>query len=383
MRERYADLARRLVRGSRTEPPPSLPSDRRRLVAAVAQALHARARRRATARVATTVAAVAAALTLVAGGLGVWRRGPAGGQLAEGPRKAHELTVLGAAGEGQADVIRGDAKRVPVRRGMTLEAGIRLVAPDGGEVRIGTAAGTALTLEPGGDLIVAEATSTQRFTLSRGAVRAHVARLFSGERFIVDTGDAEVEVHGTVFRVAVVPVDPSCGGGSTTRVSVVEGVVNVRSGGNESRVFPGGEWPAGCSVPAAHPRHLVRHLAIHNDAPRSSVETSAVASPATAAAPLPTQRQSASALAAQNDLFAAAVGAHREGRLADGVRLFARLIDEYPGSPLLESAVVQRMKLLAAIDPARGARAAAEYLERFPGGFAHADAQQLAGRSSP
>jgi hypothetical protein len=58
-------------------------------------------------------------------------------------------------------------------------------------------------------------------------------------------------------------------------------------------------------------------------------------------------------------------------------------MDEHPRGPLVESAAVQRMKALAAVDPAAGARAARDYLARFPGGFARPDAEKLAGRAGP
>ena len=85
-----------------------------------------------------------------------------------------------------------------------------------------------------------------------------------------------------------------------------------------------------------------------------------------------------SSLAAENDLFATAVRAKRQGRLDDAARLFAELATSHPGGPLVESAVVQRMNILATTDPAAAARAAAAYLERFPGGFARAEAQASA-----
>jgi hypothetical protein len=387
-RPRYAEVVSRLVRRVRLEAPPSLPSDRRRLVGAVEQALRARARRRARGRTAGIMAvgivmmSAAAALVLVVGGRGLWVRSKAPAGLATTPHRQRELTVL-AAGEGHADavavavaVVKGDAKRVPLRRGMTVAAGIRLVAPETGEVRVGTAEGTALTLEPGSDLTVAEASTTQRFALHGGAVRAQVARLFAGDRFLINTDDAEVEVHGTVFRVAVVAAEPSCGDGSTTRVSVSEGVVTVRAGGQEARVLPGGEWPAGCATAEPYARRVARHPSFRVAGTGAAAAQSAMAAPVPATAP-----QSSSALAAQNDLFAAAVRARNQGRPADGVRLFDKLVDAYPGSPLVESALVQRMKLLASAAPAAGVRAAADYLERFPTGFARADAKRLLDRA--
>src|SRR4029078_6266378 len=124
---------------------------------------------------------------------------------------------------------------------MPGEGALELTAPEIEDVRIGTAEGTALTLEPGSRVMVSEAGATERFTLREGAVRAKVAKLHAGERFFINTADAEIEVHGTAFRVAVAGVAPTCAGASPTRVSVTEGVVTVRSGGTEARLFPGDE----------------------------------------------------------------------------------------------------------------------------------------------
>ena len=65
--------------------------------------------------------------------------------------------------------------------------------------------------------------------------------------------------------------------------------------------------------------------------------------------------------------------------MTNAIRLFSRLIDTYPDGPLAEGAMAQRMRLLRSVDPEGAARAAAQYLARFPGGFARAQARQLVG----
>ena len=84
-------------------------------------------------------------------------------------------------------------------------------------------------------------------------------------------------------------------------------------------------------------------------------------------------------LVAANDLFAAAARAGRERRPQDAIRLYSRLIELAPDGPLAEGAMAQRMKLLGAVDRGSAGRAAAEYLARYPDGFARVDARQLAG----
>jgi hypothetical protein len=414
MGERYAEMIRRLVRLPDDEAAALPPADERRLVAAVEQALRARARRRALVRRATGATfAAAAALAVVAGWrvAAAWR--PFGGTPApavvEGERAPRALTVLGPGDTTAGAVVAGES--VALKRGMPVGVGLTLRAPASGEVRVGTADGTSLALEAGGELTVTEAGATQRFALERGAVSARVERLFAGERFIVDTRDAEIEVHGTAFRVAIVPGDVACGGGTTTRVSVVEGVVSVRAGGQEVNVPAGGAWPDGCSEvarasaerrSAVHP-HLLRvarehaapaeaaTAAVPAPVPAAPAPVAAAAALAPAAAPAPAVVPPvaarpvlpASSLAAENDLFAAAVHAKKQGRLDEAARLFEELATSHPGSPLVESALVQRMKILATIDPPAGARAAATYLERYPGGFARPEAEALAGHPSP
>lgn len=389
-RHNYADLFRRLMERIRVEPSPSLPSDRRRLVAAVEQALRARARRRAVVRRSLGLTFGVAAALALAFGAGKLRpgRGHAGNAGRDGTERA--LTVLETGGGAQAAILVG-ADRRPLEAGMAVGAGLTLRAPASGEVRVGTADGTQLTLEARTELSVTEASATQRFALGTGAVRAHVSRLFAGERFIVDTADAEVEVHGTVFRVAVVASDESCGGGSTTRVSVSEGVVVVRVNGREVSVSAGGEWPAGCESAAARAEGSVHRVALRRPRPNGQQDAEAAAAPAAPASrpvaePLASARPlppPSSDLAAQNDLFAGAVRAKRAGRLADAARLFGELITAHPRGPLVESATVQRMKVLSAIDPVAGTRAAADYLTRFPNGFARPEAQELVSHPRP
>jgi hypothetical protein len=336
----------------------------------------------------------AALLALVVSGRALWRR--AGDPYAErtvASKAARALTVLGTDDDARGDVISGGSRHLQLQRGMALEVGVRVVASPAGELSFGTAQGTLLALEPSGDLTVTEASSTQRFALRGGAVRARVARLSAGERFLIDTADAEIEVHGTAFRVAVVAADPRCGDGTTTRVSVSEGVVSVRAGGREARVYPQGTWPDGCATaPSANPTAhaiLPAPSPIATRAEQSARRVSAplerpASSSPRAPAGLPVSPVSpASDLVAQNDLFAAAVQAKKEGQRAEAAHLFGKLISEHPRGPLLESATVQRMKLLSVIDPEAGAQAAADYLARFPSGFARPDAEKLVSRSAP
>jgi ferric-dicitrate binding protein FerR (iron transport regulator) len=405
MSQRNLEIVTKMLRQDRAPTPTRFPPDRARLVAVVERGLRARRRRRMLERgLVVTGVAAAASLALLVGGLTFLHprtappvalgtatgAAPAALALASAP-SPHALTVLSSppAPSGQAGVmVGGSAAPIPLAQGMTLSRGLRLVAPPAGEVRVGAARGTTLTLEGGGEMSISEEGVLQRYELRAGAVRAQVAKLIAGERFIIATADSEVEVHGTAFRVALVPPDPECGAGTTTRVSVTEGVVTVRRGGVEARVLPGGVWPEGCDrssaavLPGGARRAAVRarsgglaHAALSSSSTGGG--KGAGLDEGSESLLAPDRPLSKSELAAQNDLFASAVRAKREGRGSEAVRIFERFGREYPRSPLAESAAAQRMKLLGTIDLPGARRAASEYLARYPSGFARADAQAL------
>jgi hypothetical protein len=372
-----------------SQPSPRFPNDRERLVQSVERGLRARRRNQQMVRWTMTAGAAAAVLVLVAGGKTLLSPYPTP-SLAP---VAEELRIISTPQHPSGMMVGTDAAPVPVVEGMVLPQGFRLVAPPAGEVRIGARRGTTLTLEGGGEVAVKDATNTQRYELKEGAIRARVAKLVTGERFIISTADAEVEVHGTAFRVAVVPVDPACGGGTITRVSVTEGVVSVRRDGAEVRVTPGHVWPEKCNemqaaapaAPAAAPSArvhvrggLARSNGMHVSAPATPVVAEAPAeAPAPVETPVEAPPLSKSELAAQNDMFASAVRAKRRGQGSQAVRIFERFSREYPNSPLSESAAAQRMKLLAMIDSIAARRAATDYLSHYPTGFARTEAHQL------
>jgi hypothetical protein len=241
--------------------------------------------------------------------------------------------------------------------GSAVGQGSRLVARPDGRATLAFATGTQLTLEERADVTIVSEGALQRFSLTGGAVRAHVAKLAPGARFVIATPDSEVEVRGTSFRVSVVPSDPACGDGTSTRVDVVEGTVVVRHAGSESSVPAGASWPDGCAPPVVAP--------------------SAVASAPSSVAPKPSA-SSASRLAEQNDLFADAIASKRRGANAEAIATFERFLAKYPVSPLAENASVERLKLLAMTDPARAKAAAHDYLTRYPHGYARDDAERIA-----
>lgn len=406
--------------------PPGLPSDRRRLVTAVEMALAQRARRAVVQRRAAQIGiAAAAAMVLVATSweashyVDVQRARVAERAAANTPDVAG-LDILRVLQAPEADATRGAvttetssaagaamANRRVAAEGLVLKAGQTVNASDSAEIRIGSARGTSLTLEPAATLAISSLGKLQRYALERGAIRTRVAKLRADERFIVATADAEIEVHGTAFRVSVVSPEAGCGNGARTRVAVSEGVVSVRSRGIESFLAVGEEWPRGCSSVAsttslaagapvlaaalpdrAQPVRVPSHRRVlHRNHHRPRLHHASLAlaglgrggdEDTAAVDPGSTGLGGSSSLSAQNDLFAAAASAKRNGHYREAVRLFSDLIERHPDSPLLESAMVQRIRAMREADPAGLASAVTDYLERFPSGFARAEARRIA-----
>jgi TolA-binding protein len=96
----------------------------------------------------------------------------------------------------------------------------------------------------------AQARPDEIVRLDEGTIVLTVERLTAGERFRVQTDDAEVEVRGTRFQV-------SASRGKLTAVTVSSGRVEVRSpGGGHVLLDPGDEWVRGADEPETA-RHRV------------------------------------------------------------------------------------------------------------------------------
>ena len=367
----------------------SAPHARARAIAAIAREIEAAHAARRRKRAIFGLLAVAATIVAVLSGARALRGRRALVARAT-PSAATSLTttpttpttvIAGAVAHPIAGSVRvvHDGVARPLDNAAALEAGDRLQAQADGRAAVMLPTGTHLVLEGGADVGVVEQGATQVFNVAAGALRIDVAKLVAGRRFVVRTRDAEVEVHGTTFRVSVVVPDPACGHGVATRVSVTEGVVTVRSGGVEAQIASGDSWPAGCDAVASQPR-----------APSSGAPTAMVSkppSPATTAAGTAAGASSgaktavASApndLSAQNDLFAAAMAAKKRGDDAVAIATLDGFLKRYPSSALTENAAVERMRLLAKTNRAGAIAAAKEYRTRYPAGFAQAEAKTLA-----
>ena len=362
------------------DPPPPSPQARTEAIAALERALREKARRRRVRRIALGGVALAAVAACAVLWIGIGPGGhPASHAHAGGPARTEQRTqapdVIARAAEGGARIVGG---RPVGDNGQALAPGARVLALPHGHALLAFATGTRVTVEEGGDVTMVRDDAAQVLALEGGALRADVAKLAPGHRFIVRTLDAEIEVHGTSFRVATVPADPTCGEGTRTRVEVFEGVVTVRRGGVEARVPSGERWPAGCEAQA---------LARARDSGDigAPVHSAVYEAPAIRAAPQPeldSDRAAAAApvssrLVEQNDAFAAAVAARHAGDAARALRAFDALLSRYPDGPLAESASAQRMKLLRELGSARATLAARAYLAQYPNGFARADAEAI------
>ena len=365
-----SQLAAELLAGAAEgELPAPSPERRARGIGVVLGALRARARARFRLRVSLGVASAAAVLgVLGARHAGFFQARPSTSSVSQAAAVAEDSARIVAHPEGTGANVggAGDADGRPLPAAYAIRTGSHLTTPAGGGAAMELSTGTELELEEKTDVSVlgdGADGATQSFALVAGALGAHVAKLRAGERFLVRSPDAEIEVRGTRFRVSIVAADPTCGGGTVTRLTVTEGVVAVRHAGTEVLVGRGGSWPEGCAV--------ARTAASHDPPPARS--GSAGAHPIVAGE-VPSQR---STLAEQNALFASATAASGRGDRADAIARFTQFVAAYPESPLAESAVVQRMRLLGGQDPSAARKAAHEYLQRYPSGFARAEAEAI------
>ncbi len=354
----YAAATAKLLRRHLREAAPAS-ADRNVGIATIERALRARIRRRRMWWGGAGLAAAAATTLLLVGA--PW----------QGQSEAPSSISIGISSRGGFTVQRAD-KGKPSERAL-IAPGQQIDTPPAGGAALSLSTGTALVLGGSSSFRVDSDGPLQRFSLKQGEVSAHVAKLRSGERFVVATPDAEVEVRGTRFRLRVLADGAGCANGSRTRLSVTEGLVEVRSAHGSVRVGAGELWPVGCNaeVPAlasAQPRpeqHALRGESPPT-APRSEAKLNATPPSA-----------GASSLGQVNDLFEEAVALRRRGDVNGALRAYRELIARYPASPLAENAMAERMRVLAARGDTRASAEAKRYLSRYPGGFAAGEAKRL------
>jgi hypothetical protein len=352
---RYARVTSRFLTryaGSVCDDPPS-PEARAAASALMERAIAARARARNVTRWTAALGAAAA----VGATLGAWREihKPASGMTStHAARPAQGATVV-AYPLGAGASLWLDGSRVPLAEGGNLASGSRVETPANGRAALAFASGTNGILGESGDLMVGGDDAMQVLRLDSGSVDLHVAKVLADRRFLVSTPDADVEVRGTKFRVSLGPSNAACGDKAPTHIVVTEGVVIVRHAGADKRVAAGEQWSSDCTPPT---------------------ETAVPALPS--APPSANAEPMASTLGEENDLFAEGILATHRGDRQIAIGTFDRFLATYPGSPLAQSAAVERMRLLRLTLPTHAVAAARQYLARYPNGFAYAEAGTIA-----
>lgn len=376
-RPHLARLATDLLASEPASPCPPAHGAEARAIVALAARLRMRARRRRAARVVGAVA-LAAAMVLGIGQAMKMRSATLPSHGAPAPTQPAEPTTASAVEPGGGSTLVRATVTSRLEPNAPLAPGDRVRTGASGPSSIVLSDTSHLRVERDAELVVTALSSTRAFLLEKGELRADVHRLAPGERFVVSTIDAEIEVHGTSFRVAVAPKSATCAA-TLTRVHVFEGIVAVRFAGHEERLFAGEDWPRECpetptaaaSVPpqeaSVSPRPVGAPIAAptHSARPASPV-------PLTESVPKPP-----GALAEQNQLFAEATAARRIGDHAAALAAYDRILARHPDGFFAETAMVERMRTLADVDPPRARVAAAAYLARYPSGFARADAERL------
>lgn len=371
---RYAAAAAKLISQHLPRATPGL-VERERSIATIERAIRARTRRR---RSLFAGGALAAAAVLLLGVQVVRLRG-------HGATAARVLIHVSPSGQGAA--LQAGSQALPLMPRAALQAGQRIETPVDGGAALQFSTGTSVTLAGSSAFRVDSQGAVEHFSLQRGELSAHVAKLTQGQRFIVTTPDADVEVRGTRFRLSVLEAAGACGGGTRTRLQVSEGIVEVRASGNVIAVKAGQSWPADCSL-ELHAKTLVAadlpagvSVSAASAQPASAdskpARASAAAVSGTGAIGSNSEAARASALAAPNDLFAEGVARRRQGDASGALRAYQELLTRFPRSALAENALVERMRLLVSLgDPAKASEAK-RYLARYPRGFAVEEAKAL------
>ena len=361
---RYAAAAAKLLR--RYLPGASVAAgDEARGIATIERALRARSRRRQLSALGASLA-VAAAVLIVSNQFGRWRNSPT----------SSAAIAINATPWGQGAALARNEGEAPLKAAAAIESGQRIETPADGGASLQLSTGTSMALAGRTSFRVDSQGATQHFTLQRGDLVAHVAKLAAAQRFIVDTPDAVVEVRGTRFHLRVIEHGESCGAGTRTRLEVSEGMVEVRvANGAAIRVKAGDTWPTGCTGAAEVPQNPTpAQSAARIAAPAPTPEHAARSAGRAAASD--TEAERSSGLTAQNDLFAEGVARGRRGDTSGALRAYQELITRFPSSALAENAMVERMRLLG--HTADGAHEANRYLARYPRGFAVREASKLA-----
>ena len=232
---------------------------------------------------------------------------------------------------------------------------------------------SVLRIAPATKLTVPQATNVvERYRLALGRVDVSVdkdSRLLRS--VVVETPNAEVVVHGTVFAVGVASRTDH----TVTDVSVTRGSVWVLANGVQVALLgPGQHWSSDTQLASA-PVPVVR-APDAVDAPDAADVTTTHGSARLTRRELALAEAKASALAEESRLFQDAIDARNRGDDARSAELFSHLVARYPS---YEEAEVQLFRAEKRLGRAASAVAEARrYLALHPQGFARDEARTLA-----
>jgi hypothetical protein len=191
-----------------------------------------------------------------------------------------------------------------------------------GSAELVTSEGLGLKMGSATRLSLADLASVNQVELRHGLLTCSVPHLREGQRFSVQTPDARVVVHGTVFSVRV---DSKRTPGAETCVEVTDGVVIVQHAGGETALNAGDQWgcdaspsapPPASAAPPPTPTARERQLVAHGSA-------------------RPAER---STLGEESRLLQEALAAERVGQPERAQGLLNQLLSRYPNSPLSSEA---------------------------------------------
>lgn len=315
-------------------------------------------------------------------------------------RRATELAPARAPSWGRLAVLVAAAMALAAALGWT---GARMAGPAAAPVALHMPRPPRLTparettLRPSNDARF-ERTRTaglEVVTLKDGTLDLTVRPLAAGERFVVRTGDAEVEVRGTACRV-------EADHGKIRSVAVAEGTVELRYAGFSAVIPSGGSWRAtGDTAPAPSASPSASAEPAVGAPPSTMVATASKgtkpaggASPAHAHRPAPEPRApvarapeapahappSPPEVSPASRAFADAMQALRRGDYAGGAAQLETFSTAHAGDPRADEAdYLRAIALQRAGHAAEAASAAKQYLARRPAGAHRAEAKQIAG----
>jgi ferric-dicitrate binding protein FerR (iron transport regulator) len=366
--------------------PPSLPPgvDDRAGSAVVAAALRRVAeQRRQRSRVRKLATALALAAGVVGLGIGAWF------ELQPNPLVARaESSVVVGGQEGDVAVTDGVGSVVSAVSVLTEGYGVRT---EQGSATLAFPSGASARVANKSSLKITRAREKEALFLARGGVDVEVPKLGPARGFSVETPDALVTVHGTRFNVFV----ESTADGPRTRVLVSRGLVSVQKDGREVFLSAGQAWPPVDAAPETAPAQPPGAPAAEQPPPDEDVglaDDGADEAGDEAVSPGPPleKKQGGRApqgkphkfdsreLADQNERFARAMTAKKNGDTTTALRELGAVLRRYPGSPLSQELRVERLRLLRSTGRAAlAAREAKKYLREFPQGYAVVEAREL------